>query len=199
VGKSNDFEMDMGTLTGAAQLQRVSGFVEDALAKGAKLVAGGKQLSAEGPYFYAPTVITDITDEMSLNRTEVFGPIIQLYPYDDIDEAVDLANDTEFGLNASIVGNEREALRLASRLQAGSVNINDGFRASFASMSSPMGGMKHSGKGRRNGEGGLLRFTETRTIGTSASWFKLPSKASEYERMAPLMNLLNTVLKRLPN
>ena len=199
VGKSSDFEMDMGTLTGASQLERVSGFVEDALAKGAKLVAGGKQLSTEGPYFYAPTVITDITDEMSLNRTEVFGPIIQLYPYDDIDEAIELANDTEFGLNASIVGNEREALRLASRLQAGSVNINDGFRASFASMASPMGGMKHSGKGRRNAEGGLLRFTETRTIGTSASWFKLPSKASEYERMAPLMNLLNKVLKRLPN
>ena len=199
VGKAGDFTMDMGTLTGAAQLERVSGFVEDALAKGAKLVAGGKQLAGEGPYFYAPTVITDITDTMKLDRTEVFGPIIQLYPYDDVDEAIALANDTEFGLNASIVGNEREALRLASRLQAGSVNINDGFRASFASMSSPMGGMKHSGKGRRNGEGGLLRFTETRTIGTSASWFKLPSSGSEYAKLAPLMNLLNKILKRLPN
>ena len=199
VGKSGAFDMDMGTLTGAAQLERVSGFVEDALAKGAKLVAGGKRLDAEGPFFYAPTVITEITEAMNLDRTEVFGPIIQLYPYDDLDEAIDEANDTEFGLNASIVGNEKEALRIASRLQAGSVNINDGFRASFASMASPMGGMKHSGKGRRNAEGGLLRFTETRTIGTSVSWFKLPSKASEYGRLAPLMNLLNKVLKRLPN
>jgi succinate-semialdehyde dehydrogenase/glutarate-semialdehyde dehydrogenase len=81
---------------------------------------------------------------------------------------------------------------------AGSVNINEGFRATFASMESPMGGMKNSGMGRRNGPHGLLRFTETRTIGIAAGWVKLPTRGSHYNKMAPIMVGLMKALKRLP-
>jgi len=83
---------------------------------------------------------------------------------------------------------------VAEQLNAGSVNINEGFRATFASMESPMGGFKSSGQGRRNGPGGLLRFTESKSIGISRGILKLPSRAKDYNRMAPLMRML---LKRL--
>jgi succinate-semialdehyde dehydrogenase/glutarate-semialdehyde dehydrogenase len=110
---------------------------------------------------------------------------------------VELANDTEYGLNASVVGPVREALNVAKQLQAGSVNINEGFRASFASMDSPMGGVKHSGMGRRNGDYGLLRFTEPKAIGIARGLLKLPMRGADYERASRLLVLLSKVLRRL--
>jgi succinate-semialdehyde dehydrogenase/glutarate-semialdehyde dehydrogenase len=122
---------------------------------------------------------------------EVFGPVIALVGYDSLDEAVELANATEFGLNASVVGDRSKALEIASRLMAGSVNINEGYRASMATMAAPMGGMKQSGLGRRSGPQGLLRFTETRTIGVANKLpIGLPTRAKEYKAMAPLMTKL---------
>ena len=122
---------------------------------------------------------------------EVFGPVIALVGYDSLDEAVQLANDTEFGLNAAVVGDRSKALEVASRLMAGSVNINEGYRASMASMAAPMGGMKQSGLGRRSGPQGLLRFTETRTIGVANRLpIGLPNRAKDYKKMAPLMTKL---------
>jgi len=198
VGRSQDFSFDLGTLTGSAQLARVTTLVDDAVAKGARLVAGGVALADIGPNAYAPTVLTDIPADAKLDRNEVFGPVLQVYGYDSVDEAVELANDTELGLNASIVGPESDAMAVASRLMAGSVNINEGYRASFASMASPMGGMKASGQGRRNGAGGLLRFTEARTIATAGSPIKLPTRGKNYNRMAPLLRLLTAIQRRLP-
>ena len=196
VGASKNFDMDMGTLAGQAQLDRVSGFVDQAIESGAKVVSGGHALPELGPYFYAPTVITDVTSAADLYRKEVFGPLLDVEGYDSIAEAIDLANDTEYGLNASVVGPKREALRVASQLMAGSVNINEGFRATFASMESPMGGMKNSGKGRRNGVEGLLRFTEARTVGIASGVLRLPLRAKDYNQMAPLMVLLMKALRR---
>jgi acyl-CoA reductase-like NAD-dependent aldehyde dehydrogenase len=196
VGYSKNFDMDMGTLAGQAQLDRVSGFVDQAVDSGAKVVSGGHALPELGPYFYAPTVLTDVTAAADLYRKEVFGPLLDLEGYDSISEAIDLANDTEYGLNAAVVGPKREAMRVASKLMAGSVNINEGFRATFASMESPMGGMKSSGKGRRNGVEGLLRFTETRTVGIASGLLRLPLRAKDYNQMAPLMVLLMKVLRR---
>jgi acyl-CoA reductase-like NAD-dependent aldehyde dehydrogenase len=197
VGKSNDFAMDMGTLTGINQLNRVQDYVSDAVGKGAKVLAGAKALPELGPYFYAPTVLTDITDEMRLARQEVFGPLIAVVGYDSIDQAVELANDTEFGLNASVVGPTKLAKEVAGKIMAGSVNVNEGFRASMASIDSPMGGMKQSGVGRRNGKYGILRFTEARTVGVSTGLLKFPSRARQYKLMAPLMNSLAKVMKKL--
>ena len=197
VGKSNDFAMDMGTLTGINQLTRVQDFVSDAVGKGAKVLAGAKALPEIGPYFYAPTVLTDITEDMRLARQEVFGPLIAVVGYDSIDQAVQLANDTEYGLNASVVGPTKLAKQVAARIMAGSVNVNEGFRASMASLDSPMGGMKQSGVGRRNGKYGILRFTEARTVGVSTGLLKFPSRARQYKVMAPMMNALAKVMKKL--
>jgi succinate-semialdehyde dehydrogenase/glutarate-semialdehyde dehydrogenase len=187
--------MDMGTLTGINQLTRVQDFVSDAVGKGAKVLAGAKALPELGPYFYSPTVLTNINEDMKLAREEVFGPLIAVVGYDSIDEAVALANDTEYGLNASVVGPTKLAKQVAGRIMAGSVNVNEGYRASMASLDSPMGGMKQSGVGRRNGKYGILRFTEARTVGVSTGLLKFPSRARQYNTMAPLMNLLAKLLK----
>lgn len=197
IGKSNDFAMDMGTLTGINQLTRVQDFVSDAVSKGARVLAGAKALPELGPYFYAPTVLTDIKEDMKLAREEVFGPLIAVVGYDTIDQAVEFANDTEYGLNASVVGPTKLAQQVAGRIMAGSVNVNEGYRASMASLDSPMGGMKQSGVGRRNGKYGILRFTESRTIGISTGLLKFPSRARQYNKMAPLMNTLAKVMKKL--
>ena len=194
VGRSNDFSMDIGSLTGYNQLQRVMGFIDDAVSTGANVVAGGKQLTETGPYFYSPTVITNVNPNARMYRQEVFGPVVDVEGYEDLDDAIKMANDTDYGLNASVVGPEREAIKVAEKLNAGSVNINEGFRATFASMETPMGGFKSSGQGRRNGPGGLLRFTETKAIGVARGAIKLPSRAKDYNRMAPLMRMM---LKRL--
>lgn len=193
VGKSNDFTVDIGTLTGYNQFQRVMGFVQDALNTGATLVTGGHPLNEIGPYFYAPTVLTNVNPNARLYAQEVFGPVIDVEAYETIDEAIDLANASDYGLNASVIGQVKQATAAAERLNAGSVNINEGYRASFASMESPMGGMKQSGQGRRNGPAGILRFTEAKSIGIAGGLFKLPSRAKQYRSMAPLMRL---VLKR---
>lgn len=195
VGRSSDFSMDIGSLGGYNQLQRVTGFVEDAVANGAKVVAGGNQLSEAGPYFYAPTVITNVNPNARMYRQEVFGPVIDVEGYEDLDAAILLANDSDYGLNASVVGDEKEALQVAKRLDAGSVNINEGYRASFASMESPMGGTKASGQGRRNGFAGILRFTEAKSVGIARGAIKIPTRAKHYEKMAPLMRAMYKLLR----
>jgi succinate-semialdehyde dehydrogenase / glutarate-semialdehyde dehydrogenase len=188
IGSSRSFDFDLGALTSSAQIERVAGFVERAVAEGGRIITGGKKLADIGPNFFAPTVITDLPLAAEILSKEVFGPVIALVGYDSLDEAVKLANATEFGLNASIVGDKAQALELASDLMAGSVNINEGYRATMASMAAPMGGMKQSGMGRRSGPGGLLRFTETRTIGVANKLpIGLPIRAKDYKKMAPLM------------
>ena len=195
VGKSNDFSVDMGSLGGDNQLKRVTGFVDDAVASGATLVTGGKALTEQGPNFFEPTVFTDVTSAARLYRQEVFGPVIDVEGYESVEQAIAWANDSEFGLNASVVGDERDALLVAEQLNAGSVNINEAYRASFASMESPMGGVKASGQGRRNGIGGLLRFTEAKSIGIARGPIKIPSRAKQYKTMAPIMRLMVKLLK----
>ena len=191
VGASNQFDFDLGALSSKAQLERVSGFVERAQAEGARLVTGGRALPEIGPNFYAPTVLADIPHGAEILHKEVFGPVIALVGYDSLEEAIELANATEYGLNAAVVGDPKQALEVASQLMAGSVNINEGYRASMATMAAPMGGMKQSGMNRRSGPGGLLRFTENRTIGVANKLpIGLPSRASEYRKMAPLMTKL---------
>ncbi len=191
VGSSSEFEYDLGALSSVAQLERVSGFVQRAIDEGARLVTGGKVLSDIGPNFYAPTVLADIPHGAEVLHKEVFGPVIALVGYDSLDEAVELANATEYGLNAAVVGDKKAAMDVASKLMAGSVNINEGYRASMATMAAPMGGMKQSGMNRRSGPDGLLRFTENRTIGVANKLpIGLPNRARDYKKMAPLMTKL---------
>lgn len=191
VGASNQFDFDLGALSSKAQLERVSGFIERAKGEGARVVTGGTALPEVGPNFFAPTVLADIPHGAEILHKEVFGPVIALVGYSSLDEAVELANATEYGLNAAVVGEPKEAMKIASRLMAGSVNINEGYRASMATMAAPMGGMKQSGMNRRSGPYGLLRFTENRTIGIANKLpIGLPSRAKDYQKMAPLMTKL---------
>ncbi|MFM5904187.1 MAG: succinic semialdehyde dehydrogenase [Microbacteriaceae bacterium] len=195
LGKTGDFDTDIGSLTSKAQLERVRGFIDDAKDQGAQVLAGGEGAVDQGPYFFKPTVVIDVPESARMFRSEVFGPVVAIEGFDDVEEAIAKANDTEFGLNASVIGPEREAREVASRLHAGSVNINEGFRASFASMASPMGGMKSSGMGRRNGKQGMLRFTDSRTVGVAATWMTLPTRGRHYKKMAPMMRVLSRLLK----
>ena len=112
-------------------------------------------------------MLTDVTEEMTVYREETFGPVVSLYRVADADEAIARANDTDYGLNASIWTSSRRGERLAQRIEAGTVNVNDGYIAAWASMDAPMGGMKSSGVGRRHGDQGLLKYTEPQTVATS--------------------------------
>ena len=147
-----DFTGDVGSLTNASQLERVRAHVDDAVSKGATVLAGGHARPDLGPYFFEPTVLANVTSDMACFADETFGPVVAITAVDDEDAAIRAANETEFGLNASVFSSSRSrARRIADRLAAGSVNINEGYRGSFSSADAPMGGMKHSGLGRRNG------------------------------------------------
>ncbi len=165
MGSGLTFGYDMGCLIDDAQLATVSGQVEDAVAKGATVLTGGRARPDLGPTFYAPTVLEGVTPDMELYAAETFGPVISLYPFDSVDEVVEMANNTEYGLHAVLwTRNTREGMRVAELIQAGTVEINDGIVATWGSADVLQGGMKSSGMGRRNGKYGILRFTEPQSI-----------------------------------
>ena len=146
LGAALDYSASMGSLTTASQLQRVEAHVADALAKGATLIAGGRRRSDLGPLFYEPTVLTGVQPGMLVYGEETFGPVVSVYRFANEDEAVELANATRYGLNASIWScDARRAASLARRIRAGSVNINEAYAAAWGSVDSPIGGMKESG------------------------------------------------------
>ena len=164
LGPALDLSVDVGSLASAEQLAKVGGHVEDAVAKGARVLTGGRPRPDLGPYFYEPTLLEGVTDEMELFRAETFGPVCSVYRFSDVDEVLDRVNDTTYGLNASVWSRDvRRAKAIAARIEAGTVGINDSYQATWAS-TSPMGGFKESGVGRRHGRGGILRFTEAQAI-----------------------------------
>ncbi|GGL35719.1 succinic semialdehyde dehydrogenase [Phycicoccus endophyticus] len=159
------WDADMGSLVGPAQLARVLAHLEDAVAKGASVLAGGRARPDIGPYVLEPTLLTGVTSAMACRDEETFGPLVALYRVQDDDAAVALANDTEYGLNASVWTRDvRRGRRFAARVQAGTVNVNEGYAAAWGSVGSPMGGMKASGLGRRHGREGLLKYTESQNV-----------------------------------
>jgi acyl-CoA reductase-like NAD-dependent aldehyde dehydrogenase len=154
VGDPREQGTQLGPLVNEAALERVVGHVEDAVAKGAKLVTGGK---AHGLYM-EPTVLSDVTPEMRLYREETFGPVVAIVPVDDVDEAVLVANDTEYGLSSAVFSRDVEAaLAVARRLETGMCHINDATINDEPPM--PFGGVKHSGWGRFGGTAALEEFT----------------------------------------
>ena len=168
LGTAYDFSVDMGSLISDGQLKTVAGHVDDATAKGAKVIAGGKARADIGPLFYEPTVLADVTPEMECAANETFGPLVSIYPVADVEEAVEKANDTEYGLNASVwASSTGEGEKIAARLRSGTVNVNEGYAFAWGSLSAPMGGMGLSGVGRRHGPEGILKYTESQTIATA--------------------------------
>lgn len=114
---------------------------------------------------YEPTVLTDVTEEMTVYAEEMFGPVVSIFSVADAEEAVTRANDTTHGLNASVwTSNRQHGAFVARRLDAGMVTINDAFAVGYGSPAVPMGGVKDSGTGRRHGPEGLLKFTVPQAI-----------------------------------
>jgi succinate-semialdehyde dehydrogenase / glutarate-semialdehyde dehydrogenase len=177
IGAAYDYSVEMGSLTSAEQLELTRRHLDDAVAKGARVVAGGRARPDLGPWFHEPTVLVDVTPQMSVYAEETFGPVVSVHPVVDDDDAVTRANDTDYGLSASIWSRDLDAARaLAARVRAGSVNVNDGYVAAIGSVSAPMGGMGASGVGRRHGPEGLLRYTETQTVATQKRALPYPAK-----------------------
>jgi acyl-CoA reductase-like NAD-dependent aldehyde dehydrogenase len=165
LGASLDYSMDMGSLTGERQLQHVEEHVRDAVEKGALVLAGGRRRTDLGPLFYEPTILTQVTDQMRLYAEETFGPVVAVYPFASELEAVERANATRYGLNASIwTRDTARGARLAREIRAGNVNVNESYAATWGSVDSPCGGRKESGMRARHGAEGILKFTETQTV-----------------------------------
>ncbi|ADQ66551.1 succinic semialdehyde dehydrogenase [Halogeometricum borinquense DSM 11551] len=167
LGAGYDFDYDVGTLASEAQLEKVQSHVEDAVEKGASVQTGGRRRDDVGPYAYEPTVLTGVTDEMLCADAETFGPVAAVYEVSGIADAVERANEGPYGLNASVwSGDTARAEQVAARIEAGTVNVNDGYAAAWGSVDAPMGGIGDSGIGRRHGEVGMTRFTESQTVAT---------------------------------
>ncbi len=155
VGKGMDPEMDVGPLIHERQLHIVETHVDDAKARGARVLAGGSRLADLGTNFFAPTVLADVTHDMRIMREETFGPVLPIMAFDTEQEAIRLANDSEYGLAASIWTRDRShGESLARQIRAGTVMIND-VVSCFAISEAPHGGVKASGIGRTHGAFGL--------------------------------------------
>ena len=165
LGASLDYSMEMGSLTGERQLQHVEEHVSDAVRKGAVVLAGGRRRPDLGPLFYEPTILTQVTEQMLMYAEETFGPVVAVYPFGSESEAVERANATRYGLNASIwTRDAARGARLAREIRAGNVNVNESYAATWGSVDAPCGGRKESGMRARHGAEGILKFTETQTV-----------------------------------
>lgn len=168
VGNGMDDGVGVGPLVDAAAVDKVAAQVQDARDKGAGVPVGGHQLTEDGldqGFFYAPTVLTEVTSDMTVYREETFGPVAPVVIYDDVDEVIELANDTHYGLAAYVYTDSmKTALTAFEALRFGIIGIND---VNPTSASVPFGGMKDSGIGREGGHQGLDEYLEIKTAGIS--------------------------------
>jgi succinate-semialdehyde dehydrogenase/glutarate-semialdehyde dehydrogenase len=175
LGCEPTFGTDVGSLIGEEQLRTVEAHVADAVQKGAQVLIGGRRRPDLGPYFYEPTILSGITPGMTLHSEETFGPVLSVYRFETVEEAIRLANDTRYGLHFGVATrNRRLGHCIAEQLDAGTVVINDSYTA-WAAMGAPMGGFKESGLGRRHGPEGIRRFTEPQTIFTNHTFWQVGS------------------------
>ena len=165
LGPGLDWDVDMGSLVSGNQLEKTAAHVDDAVRHGATLEAGGKARPDLGPYFFEPTILSGVTPAMKVYAEETFGPVVSIYRFSSINQAVEHANESPYGLNASVwTGDTDLGRRIAERLRCGTVNVNEAYAAAWGSVDAPMGGFKDSGLGRRHGAEGLLKYTEAQTI-----------------------------------
>ncbi|MCC7218153.1 MAG: aldehyde dehydrogenase family protein [Burkholderiales bacterium] len=161
LGPGLDPASELGPLVSEAQRDRVCGYIDGGVAQGARVAAGGGRAGEPG-YFVQPTVLVDVRQDMRVVQEEIFGPVVVALPYDDVDEAVALANDTPYGLGASIWSNDLARVhRMIPRIKAGTVWVNC---HSMLDASLPFGGFKQSGIGREMGRAALDMFTETKAV-----------------------------------
>ncbi|MFI5720516.1 aldehyde dehydrogenase family protein [Nocardia sp. NPDC051750] len=155
-------EVAVGPVVAGSQFERIQALIQKGIDEGATLVAGGpgRPDGLEKGYFVKPTVFVDVTNDMTIAREEIFGPVLVIIGYDTVDDAVAIANDTEYGLSGYVAGRDLDRARaVARRLRAGSVGINGGF-----DFGAPFGGYKKSGNGREWGEAGFEEYLEVKGI-----------------------------------
>jgi acyl-CoA reductase-like NAD-dependent aldehyde dehydrogenase len=155
--------VDVGAMTHGPQVDIVERHVEDAVARGARVLVGGHRANRPGLWF-EPTVLVDVDHDMAIMREETFGPTLPIMRVADADEAVRLANDSPYGLGASVFSRDVErGEAIARRLESGSVCVNDAL-INYSALELPMGGAKASGMGYRHGPGGIRKFTQHQAL-----------------------------------
>jgi aldehyde dehydrogenase (NAD+) len=163
VGDPREKGIRVGPLVSELQWNKVQGLIQKGIDEGASLAAGGtgRPDGLDKGYFTKPTVFANVNNDMTIAREEIFGPVLSIIPYDDEDDAVRIANDTQYGLSGYVTSSDlAKARRIAARLRTGMVHINN---ASLDAMA-PFGGFKQSGNGREWGHHGMDEFLELKSI-----------------------------------
>ncbi|MDQ0844537.1 succinic semialdehyde dehydrogenase [Streptomyces sp. V1I6] len=198
LGNSLAYGADMGSLVGERQLETVTRHVEEAVAKGARLLAGGVARPDIGPLFYEPTILDGVEAPMAVCTEETFGPVVSVYRFTDEDDVIAQANATPYGLNSSVwTKDARRGHAVAAKLRTGTVNINEGYAPAYGSVQSPMGGMKDSGLSRRHGSEGILKYTEAQTVSQQRLLPLAPSFGMDDEKYAAFMSVSLKAMKAL--
>jgi betaine-aldehyde dehydrogenase len=166
IGNPADPAVMVGPVIRAERRQRIEDYINSGRKQGARIIAGGKRpASLKKGYFIQPTIFADVSNHMIIAREEIFGPVLSVIPYDTVEDAIKMANDSPFGLAGVVVTNQQaKGMEIARRLRAGWVSVScSGFMAALG-MDVPYGGFKVSGLGREGGKWGIVDFCELQTI-----------------------------------
>jgi succinate-semialdehyde dehydrogenase/glutarate-semialdehyde dehydrogenase len=197
LGPGLDWGTDVGSLISQAQLDAVTVHVEDAVTRGATVLAGGRARPDLGPYFYEPTILEGVDPDMRCFGEETFGPVAALYRFHDEADAVARANAGEYGLNASVYTRDvKRGREVAGQIRCGTVNVNEAFAATFGSLDAPMGGMRKSGLGRRQGAEGIHRYTDPQAVAVQRLFRFSPPLAMSDQGYARLMTAQMRLMRR---
>lgn len=201
VGWSLGFDVDMGSLVSAAHAAKVRGHVNAAVAEGARVLTGGRTPDGLPETFFRPTILAGVRDDMRIATEETFGPVVSIEPVDSAEEAVERANRSRYGLNASVWGGDTErAFEIARRIESGSAGINSTLLI-YNSFDVPMGGVKESGLGRRHGEHGIVRYTQeqslVKSVATAGGYEAILAAMTSAKRARGLLGLFR-IWRRVP-
>lgn len=159
-GNPEDPSTKLGPLASLRQYEKVKNYIESGIQEGAHLLYGTVPENSNKGYYISPAIFTCVTSEMSIARDEIFGPVLCVFPYETEEEAIRIANDTSYGLNAGVYGEKEKAIAIAKKIEAGNIYIN----ASPRDTSAPFGGYKQSGLGREGGIYGMIEFTQQKAL-----------------------------------
>ncbi len=159
VGNPMDETVDMGPVISKAAMDKINNYIDIGVKEGARLLFKGECIPVNG-YYVPPVVFTDVNNQMTIAKEEIFGPVLSIITFDDIDEAVKIANDSPYGLDGAVYGNRDDAIKVAMELYTGNVHIN----GAEAHVSMPFGGYKESGIGREGGEVGFEEYLEVKAV-----------------------------------
>ena len=201
VGWSTGFDMDLGSLVSSAHASKVRSHVETAVAEGARVLTGGRPPEGQRDTFFRPTILAGVRDDMRIASEETFGPVVAIEPVDSAEEALERANRTRYGLNASVWGGDTErALEIARRIESGSAGVNSTLLI-YNSFDVPMGGVKESGLGRRHGGHGILRYTQeqslVKSVATAGGYEAILAAMTSAKRARGLLGLFR-IWRRVP-